>query len=86
MSPHDLRHFAVLGRMVSYAGADEMGTGDEMSTGDAMGTSTSFEPAIHMHFDHLWAANDKQSDSNSIINLIRAVADAQLQPSTDVDA
>jgi hypothetical protein len=74
MSPHDLRHFAVLGRMVSYAGADEMGT------------STSFEPAIHMHFDHLWAANDKQSDSNSIINLIRAVADAQLQPSTDVDA
>jgi hypothetical protein len=75
--------FNALSRVVSYAGA---GTGDEMSTGDEMGTSTPFTPAIHMHFDRVMAANDKKKDIKSIVNLLRAISDAQLQPSTDVDA
>jgi hypothetical protein len=70
-------------RVVSYAG---VGTGDEMSTGDEMGTSTPFTPTIHMHFDRVMAANDKKKDTKSIVNLLRAIADAQLQSSTDVDA
>ena len=75
--------FNALSRVVSYAG---VGTGDEMSTGDEMGTSTPYTPTIHMHFDRVMAANDKKGDIKSIVNLLRAIANAQLQPSTDVDA
>ena len=57
-----------------------------MSTGDEMGTSTPCTPTIHMHFDRVMAANDKKKDIKSIVNLLRAISDAQLQPSTDVDA
>jgi hypothetical protein len=80
-NPSDM--FDALRRAVSYA---RVGTGDEMSTGDEMGTSTPFTPTIHMHFDRVMAANDKKKDIKSSVNLLRAIADAQLQSSTDVDA
>jgi hypothetical protein len=64
--------FNALGRVVSYAG---VGTGDEMST------STPYTPTIHMHFDRVKAANDKPGDIKSIVNLLRDIADAQLQSS-----
>jgi hypothetical protein len=39
-----------------------------------------------MHFDRVMAANDRKKDIKSTVNLLRAISDAQLQPSTDVDA
>jgi hypothetical protein len=70
--------FNALSRVVSYEG---VGTGDEIGTGDEMGTSTPYTPTIHMHFDRVKAANDKPGDIKSIVNLLRDIADAQLQSS-----